>query len=250
MIRFRYSGNGWRVAASLRTLLVQVETHWPTRHPTDGTIASSSHTKWPASDHGRDPAGIVRAGDVGEVEAGQMDELGELLRLSRDSRIKYVIHDRRMFSSYRKREVPPFTWRDYTGSNLHSNHLHISVVNTADNDIAPWKLWDEEEESVITQGQKGPAVRFYQEALLAWNPKALPQWGADGDFGEETIEWVGHFQEAYGLARTRSINGVIADLLGAFHPSRTDTSEPIVGLDHKHMLGYQTETGPVAQPKE
>ena len=67
-IRFRYEGAGWFVAPSLRKLLVQVETHWTERHPTDGTLASSSHVKWPQSDHGRDPYGIVRAGDIGELK--------------------------------------------------------------------------------------------------------------------------------------------------------------------------------------
>jgi peptidoglycan hydrolase-like protein with peptidoglycan-binding domain len=62
---------------------------------------------------------------------------------------------------------------------------------------------------------KNPAVKRFQLCLLDWNAKALPKDGADGVFGSETVEWVGRFQEAFGLEKTGKIDGVTAALLVA-----------------------------------
>ena len=59
----------------------------------------------------------------------------------------------------------------------------------------------EEEEMVLAKGTENGAVKRFQECLLAWNAKALPKDGADGDFGSETVEWVGRFQESLRLWR-------------------------------------------------
>jgi peptidoglycan hydrolase-like protein with peptidoglycan-binding domain len=71
----------------------------------------------------------------------------------------------------------------------------------------------EEDEMVLSKESGGPAVKRFQECLLVWNPEALPEHGADGDFGSETADWVGRFQEAFGLAKTGKIDGVTAALL-------------------------------------
>ncbi len=136
-MRFRYSGTiprRWRVSKAIQALLEQVETEWPDRRPEDGTVASSGHAQWPTSDHGIDPDGIVRAGDVG-IEP----ELFEVLLLNRDPRIKYVIHGREIFSSYPAHGFPPFTRRPYTKGN-HDRHTHISALKIADNDDEPWEI--------------------------------------------------------------------------------------------------------------
>ena len=52
---------------------------------------------------------------------------------------------------------------------------------------------------VLSKGMENQAVKQFQECLLAWNAGALPQHGADGDFGRETEEWVRRFQESLGL---------------------------------------------------
>ena len=71
----------------------------------------------------------------------------------------------------------------------------------------------EEDEMVLSKGSGGPGVKRFQECLLVWNPEALPKHGADGDFGSETADWVGRFQETFGLATTGKIDGVTAALL-------------------------------------
>lgn len=42
----------------------------------------------------------------------------------------------------------------------------------------------------------------WQEALLRWNPKALPKHGADGDWGRESKYWLTMFQRAQGVRQT------------------------------------------------
>ena len=69
-----------------------------------------------------------------------------------------------------------------------------------------------EEEQVLKRGDKGNAVGRIQTALIAWDPKALPKFGADKDFGGETEAWVRNYQTAANLDAT----GVVDGLTGAF----------------------------------
>lgn len=80
----------------------------------------------------------------------------------------------------------------------------------------PWTKWGRLPKSMITytgetcdptpqglsRGDHGSAVTAMQQALLAWDPKCLPKWGADGDFGSETEKAVMAFQKAMGLPET------------------------------------------------
>lgn len=125
-IRFYYEGSkdgGWRTARAVTTLGKQVEAAWPERHPADGTVAGSGHAGWPASDHGIDPQGLVRAIDVGTIGV-QGQVLFNQLLATEDERIAYVIHDGKIFSSYRS----PWVVRLYGGSNPHRGHIHISMM--------------------------------------------------------------------------------------------------------------------------
>lgn len=51
-------------------------------------------------------------------------------------------------------------------------------------------------------GDVGSAVTAMQRALLLWDDKCLPRYGADGDFGSETEKAVKAFQTAKGLTVT------------------------------------------------
>ena len=79
-----------------------------------------------------------------------------------------------------------------------------------------------EEETILTRGSKGAAVKRFQQALQAWEPSALPEHGADADYGTETVDWVGRYQEAMGLPATGHIDGITAALLLL----ETSTSNP------------------------
>jgi hypothetical protein len=128
---FRYSGNGWRVAGSIETFGDQImEARGHTNSYTvDGTLGDLEHSNR-TSDHNRDDDGIVRALDFFEHEPGFVDAIGEALRASKDPRLKYFIHDERMFASYSNSKGPAWEWREYTGVNGHINHGHLSVVAT------------------------------------------------------------------------------------------------------------------------
>lgn len=54
----------------------------------------------------------------------------------------------------------------------------------------------------LSRGDYGTAVRSMQEALLKWDSKCLPKYGADGDFGAETEKALKAFQQANGLPVT------------------------------------------------
>ena len=54
----------------------------------------------------------------------------------------------------------------------------------------------------LRRGDSGPEVAAMQQLLLKWDPKCLPDYGADGDFGKETEDAVKAFQKEKGLPAT------------------------------------------------
>ena len=137
---FRYSGSGWRVAPSIKTFGDQIMAARGSTAslPTDGTLGDTAHSNR-VSDHNPDPQGIVRALDFHEHTPGFVDAVGEALRARKDPRLKYFIHDDRLFSSYATSSRKAWEWGPYTGINGHENHGHLSVVSTAiANNTDPW----------------------------------------------------------------------------------------------------------------
>lgn len=119
----------WRLAKALETLRAQVNAKWPNRNKSwDGTIGDTAHASR-TSDHNPDSHGVVRAFDITHDPTHGFDSyaFAEKLRQSRDVRIKYVISNRRIFSSL----VQPWLWRPYSGSNPHDHHVHVSVMATS-----------------------------------------------------------------------------------------------------------------------
>jgi hypothetical protein len=183
MIRFRYEGVDWQVSAGIKALGQQVEAAWPTRQPADGTVAGGSHVGWPTSDHGKDPNGWVRAIDVGQETDPLLDDLCEQLRAGQDPRIKYVINDRLMFSSYPARGFPPWVWRSYSGTNPHAGHAHISMNDSADNDGSPWAIDLQGESTMLTIVQLQQALVDAGYDLGTTGPNGD---GVDGDYGSKS----------------------------------------------------------------
>ena len=131
-----HAGQEWRAAGAIVTFGKQIEELRPKGHKSDGTVAGKDHDKAsPTSDHRPHPRtglGVVRAIDFGETEHGLVDEVGEALRLSKDPRIAYFIHDGRIFSSTpTKKKFKAWEWRPYTGSSPHRDHGHLSDVTDA-----------------------------------------------------------------------------------------------------------------------
>jgi hypothetical protein len=118
-----------------------VDAAYPTGHAADGTVAGQGHyLNSPKSDHTPDKVGDVRAGDIGEVVEDDAFVVAEAIRLSKDPRLKYVIHERRMYSSYNHPNGPPYEWRSYSGSNPHSSHVHVSVYRINQTDNSTWDI--------------------------------------------------------------------------------------------------------------
>ena len=192
----------WRVAKSLLHLRDQVNAKAPVRDKSnDGTIGDISHQSRD-SDHNpwvQDSGlGVVTALDITNDPKHKVvsRDIAEALRLSRDSRIKYAISNRQIFSS----EVHPWEWRPYSGPNPHEAHCHISVKPTK-------ALYDSEKDWVLPaalggqptvptdllssvslgdmahQGENGQRVVLIQNALKKAGAVLLAN---DGDFGPGT----------------------------------------------------------------
>lgn len=160
----------WRTARSLQTLDREIDRRWPGR-PTgaDGFIGDQDHQAR-TSDHNAwvlpPKGGVVTAGDWTDfvIDGKEMNVvLAEHLRRSRDPRIKYVICNGRMFSSYATSRFPAWTWRPYSGPNGHFKHLHLSVQAASGlfDSTAPWGLLG-----------PVPAPRLPQEDIVTPQDKA------------------------------------------------------------------------------
>jgi hypothetical protein len=134
----------WRVAKSLEVLRDQVNAAYPKRSKEDdGTIGDAAHQAR-TSDHNpwvKDGAiGVVTALDITHDPIHGVDTyaIAETLRRNRDRRIKYVISNRRIFSS----QLHAWEWHPYTGANPHDRHAHISVLpdKAHYDDRTPWNL--------------------------------------------------------------------------------------------------------------
>lgn len=128
----------WRAANSLTTLLKQVNAMYPDRSKaSDGLLGDTQHSTT-MSDHNPDASGIVYAVDVTHDPAHGLNiaELAMALTNSRDVRIKYVIANGRIW-------FPASGWRTYTGSNPHTQHMHLSVTSERGDDDTLWQIGED-----------------------------------------------------------------------------------------------------------
>lgn len=133
----------WRLAQSLDHLRDQLNQAAPNRKKaSDGSIGDAAH-RARKSDHNPDPGGVVRAVDITNDPGGGLsaESLAESLRASQDPRIKYVIWNRRIFSSNGKSTRPAWTWGKFDGD-PHTRHIHVSIGRgaTADSDARDWAI--------------------------------------------------------------------------------------------------------------
>jgi hypothetical protein len=160
--------------------------------------------------------GEGRATDLGvPVGAGWAQTLADrLVAHSAELGIQCVIYNRRIWSG----SYPNAGWRTYTGSNPHTDHLHVELS---------WKtartLTAERVQQVlggngggqpapptpgarptVRRGSSGPAVTEAQRILNAWYP-SLPRLAVDGVFGPATEARVKYMQQRAGLA----VDGIV-----------------------------------------
>lgn len=132
----------WRVAKSLLVLKEQIDSMFPRRSKeSDGTIGDESHSAR-SSDHNPNEHGVVCAMDITNdpVNGAASEDIAECLRENRDSRIKYIISNRKIAASYVTGGKPAWSWRSYNGINPHDHHCHISVNASNGDDERKWDL--------------------------------------------------------------------------------------------------------------
>lgn len=153
----------YREAKALQTLHAQINKMAPRRSVrSDGWIGDAAHASRD-SDHNpwvkdRNGVGVVRARDFTHdpnngLDCNRLaDRLVALLggkhpAMGADA---YVIWNRRIISSNRLGEG----WRAYSGSNPHTQHLHLSVGTSGYDSAAPWVLTVPQRPTRITQARE------------------------------------------------------------------------------------------------
>jgi len=210
----------WRLAKSLETLRSQANAAVPNRSKAeDGTIGDAAHASR-TSDHNPNPDGVVCALDLTHDPAGGFDSynFADVLRQQRDTRIKYVISNKKIFYGPRSPShggdpASQWKWESYNGVNPHTKHVHISVGDARYYDKTDaWQFagfpgtLPPATKPVLKKGSVGADVVFVQQHL------GIPD---DGVFGPQTEAAVKEYQRAHGLA----VDGIVgpqtwASLLG------------------------------------
>lgn len=126
----------WRAAKCLQKLRDQVNALAPNRDKaSDGTIGDTAHCG--SADSTSDHCPRIPDGGVGVVAAIDITHdpdhgcdagaIAASLHGGRDSRIKYIIWNKKIANSSAIGPSAPWAWRPYTGSNPHTRHVHVSV---------------------------------------------------------------------------------------------------------------------------
>jgi hypothetical protein len=99
----------------------------------DGLLPSAAHiNQSPNSDHN-----TGYAVDLTHDKLGGIDCVNLFQELKADKRVKYLIFQGKIWSAERASEGD----REYTGSNKHNKHLHISIKEDCGGDTSPWFPW-------------------------------------------------------------------------------------------------------------
>ena len=120
-----------RATPAAIAVLRQATAHFPKRKKaSDGLLPSAAHVHQnPNSDHN---SGY--AVDITHDSVNGVDCTIAYVELQKDPRVKYLIFNGKIWSKEKGN-------RDYTGSNKHHKHLHISIKETCGEDTSPWFTW-------------------------------------------------------------------------------------------------------------
>lgn len=187
-------GEDWRVVNSLNKLNEQIRAYAPKSvppaTPTDawGSIADDAHSS--SSDHyphyysALGATAVVCARDFPHAPSLGLDGgvVTEHMRQQRDSRIQYIIFNRRITGvNY------GWQWHTFTGDNPHDTHFHVSSVHTAAADGAqPFSLPGSTSGADMTPDENLTLKQIHGrvKALLD-NATASVQTGTAGVFASE-----------------------------------------------------------------
>jgi hypothetical protein len=97
------------------------------------------------------------------------------------------------------------------------------------------------DEMAFRRNDTGTSIQRMQQAILAWNPNALPQWGADADYGAET-------EAAVELYQDRAQLDQVADTVLGVCDGNTYNQLLEYLPDHVAIPGPQGEQGEQGEP--
>ena len=121
------------IAPAAASILSQATALWPTRNrASDGLLGDPAHAAR-TSDHNPGHNGLVHAADLTHDPAAGVDCNVLAEQIKDDRRVKYIIFNRRIWTPTVSR-----TWRPYSGSNPHTQHMHVSVTDADEYDSSPW----------------------------------------------------------------------------------------------------------------
>jgi hypothetical protein len=123
-----------RATPAAIAVLRQATALYPSRKKaSDGLLPSAAHIHQnPNSDHNTG-FGV----DLTHDKLGGIDCVNLFQELKADKRVKYLIFQGKIWSVDRANEGD----REYTGSNKHTKHLHISIKEGCGDDTSPWFPW-------------------------------------------------------------------------------------------------------------
>ncbi len=99
----------------------------------DGLLPSQAHIKQsPVSDHNTGLAVDLTHDPKNGIDCADIFE-----KLKEDKRVKYLIFKGKIWSKEKAKQGN----RQYTGSNPHNKHLHISINSAYSTDTSPWFWW-------------------------------------------------------------------------------------------------------------
>lgn len=164
----------WRAMASLLVMRDQANLIAPNRsRASDGLVGDEAHQSTNSDHNPHYVAGvgseIVTALDLTHDPAHGFDSyhFAETLRTNRDRRIKYVISNHRIFSSYASGSRPAWTWGSYSGVDPHTNHVHVSVLDAVISDTrTPWNLEGFETDMTPSQQYVQHVMNYRIDAIL------------------------------------------------------------------------------------
>lgn len=201
------------LAPSLVRIRTAINTRWPNRdRRSDGWIGDSAHAAT-KSDHNPDAKGMVHALDV---DVDGVDPAALVAAMCAHLATRYVIYNRRI-----RHRSTGFAAREYTGSNPHTSHIHLSIEHTkaAEQSTAPLLLIAAVAAvpavpagvdlrtgilkllPTLRRGSTGRPVRRIQALLNLWDHQLEP----DSDYGQATTVAVRLHQAANKL----EVDGVV-----------------------------------------
>ena len=96
----------------------------------DGLLPSATHVNQnPNSDHNSGYAVDITHDPDNGIDCADL-----YIKLQEDKRVKYLIFKGHIWSKEKGN-------KEYTGSNKHNKHLHISIKDNSGDDTSPWFAW-------------------------------------------------------------------------------------------------------------